>query len=208
MKPRCMVPTSGSRKVAALFVRKDSVYKSLAGVDAWDVMRNARYWPGGCPLVAHPPCSQWGELSHMARVDLEEKLLAPMAISFIREWGGVLEHPKKSKLWPVLGLPEPGKNSDEYNGWTLEVSQWWWGHPAEKKTRLYIVGCAKECIPPLPPIPAGRPPQIIGSSGRRKCGGRKPKDRPEVTKKQREYTPEKFALWLVELARRCIDIKK
>jgi hypothetical protein len=27
--------------VAALFVRKDSAYKSLAGVDPWDVMRNA-----------------------------------------------------------------------------------------------------------------------------------------------------------------------
>jgi hypothetical protein len=75
-------------EVAALFVRKDSAYKSLADVDAWDVMRNAKYWPGGCPVVAHPPCSQWGALSHMANRDPAEKSLGLIAVEFIRRWGG------------------------------------------------------------------------------------------------------------------------
>lgn len=44
-----------TRTVATLFVRSDSIYKSLPGVDAWDISRDARKWPGGCPVVAHPP---------------------------------------------------------------------------------------------------------------------------------------------------------
>jgi hypothetical protein len=32
--------------VAALFVRADSIYKTLPGVDAWDEARDARQWPG------------------------------------------------------------------------------------------------------------------------------------------------------------------
>lgn len=74
--------------VAALFVRKDSVYHSMPGVDAWDIQRNGRYWPGGCPVVAHPPCSQWGTLSHMARRDAAEKELAVFAVNAVRKWGG------------------------------------------------------------------------------------------------------------------------
>lgn len=42
--------------VAALFVRADGNYKAMPGVDAWDMERDARLWPGGCPVVAHPPC--------------------------------------------------------------------------------------------------------------------------------------------------------
>lgn len=43
------------RTVAALFVRADSIYKTMPDVDAWDIERDARRWPGGCPVVAHPP---------------------------------------------------------------------------------------------------------------------------------------------------------
>jgi hypothetical protein len=52
--------------VSALFVRKDSIYKEL-GVDCWDAERNALNWPGGNPLIAHPPCRAWGQLSHWAK---------------------------------------------------------------------------------------------------------------------------------------------
>jgi hypothetical protein len=38
--------------VAALFVRKDSVYHAMPEVDAWDVQRNARYFPGGLVELA------------------------------------------------------------------------------------------------------------------------------------------------------------
>jgi hypothetical protein len=40
------------RQIAALFVCADSIYRTLPGVDCWDIERDARNWPGGCPVVA------------------------------------------------------------------------------------------------------------------------------------------------------------
>lgn len=45
--------------VAVLFARADSIYKGLPGVDVYDADRDARTFPGGCPVVAHPPCRAW-----------------------------------------------------------------------------------------------------------------------------------------------------
>ena len=53
--------------VAVLFVRSDSVYKQMADVDCYDIDRDARTWPGGCPVVAHPPCRAWGLLRQFAK---------------------------------------------------------------------------------------------------------------------------------------------
>lgn len=53
-------------RVSVLYTRSDSVYKTL-GVDCWDMERDARLFPGGNPIVAHPPCRAWGQLSHMAK---------------------------------------------------------------------------------------------------------------------------------------------
>lgn len=50
------------RQIAVLFARQDSIYKTLPGCDVWDIERDARKWPGGCPVVAHPPCRAWGRL--------------------------------------------------------------------------------------------------------------------------------------------------
>jgi len=194
--------------VSALFVRRDSVYKSLPDVDAWDIDRDARNWPGGTPIVAHPPCAQWGTLSHMARHNPAEKSLGPLAVRWIRQWGGVLEHPVRSKLWPHMGLPA-GPIPDEHGGWTLPVSQRWWGHRADKQTRLYIVGCAPRDIPPMP-LEIGRATHICAGGAaataeeakrRRQC---LPEfRRPSISHAEREHTPRAFAEWLVELARRC-----
>lgn len=191
--------------VAALFVRKDSIYKAMPGVDAWDAERDARQWPGGCPVVAHPPCRAWGQLRHFAKPRADEKALALWAVEKVRACGGVLEHPKKSTLWPAAGLPEPGQR-DEFGGWTLPIFQSWWGHRAEKATLLYIVGCTPAEIPEIPLV-LGDAACIVGSSGRRTDGKRlQPGDagyRPEITKAEREHTPPELAAWLVELARRC-----
>lgn len=73
-----------------LFARKDSIYKSMPECDVWDIERDARNWPGGCPAIAHPPCRAWGELSHMANPRPDEKDLAIFAVEKIREWGGFL----------------------------------------------------------------------------------------------------------------------
>ena len=64
------------RKVAALFVRRDSVYKKIPGVDCYDIDRDARTFPGGMPIVAHPPCRTWGKYRHRAKAPDGEHELA------------------------------------------------------------------------------------------------------------------------------------
>lgn len=185
--------------VVVLFARKDSVYKSLPACDVWDAERNALSWPGGASIVAHPPCRAWGGLRHMANPRPGERELAIWAVAEIRKWGGVLEHPKRSQLWPELNLPL-GREPDEYGGFTLAVDQFWWGHRAQKSTLLYICGCDLKDIPPIPLV-MGCAQYVVGTSGRRKDGCRKVGR--EITKRERESTPPQFAEWLVELAKRC-----
>jgi hypothetical protein len=186
--------------VAVLFARQDSIYKTIAGLDVYDIERDARTWPGGCPIVAHPPCRAWGQLRHMAKPRHDEKELAVFAVNKIREFGGVLEHPKKSTLWPAMQLPRPGER-DKFGGWTLPIFQCWFGHRAEKATLLYIVGCEPRDIPAIP-LMLGDATHVVGTSGRRHDGTRA-KSRPEITKAEREHTPPALAHWLVELARKC-----
>ena len=186
--------------VAVLFARADSIYKTLPGCDVYDIDRDARTWPGGCPVVAHPPCRAWGVLSHMANPRPDEKDLARWAVAQIRQHGGVLEHPKGSKLWADQGLPAPGQR-DDFGGWTLGIAQHWWGHRAEKLTKLYIVGCEPNDIP--------EQPMVLGMSTHKVSnGGSHPRKgergyRPECTRAEREHTPPDLARWLVELASRC-----
>lgn len=190
----------GVAMVAVLFARSDSNYKAIPGCDVYDIERDARTWSGGAPVVAHPPCRGWGRLRHFARPRHDEKQLAIFAVQQVRKFGGVLEHPAHSTLWSAAGLPPPGE-VDDYGGWTLPICQHWWGHRAEKKTWLYIVGCAPAQLPDFPLV-LGQATHTISSSGRRRDGSRL-KDRPEVTKAEREHTPIALAEWLVELAKRC-----
>lgn len=185
--------------IAVLFARADSVYKTIPGLDVYDIERDARTWPGGCPVIAHPPCRAWGRLRHMASPRPDEKDLARWAVRQVRTWGGVLEHPNASTLWRDQGLPSPGFR-DAYGGWTLPVCQYWFGHRAEKRTLLYIVGCDPQDIPAYP-MTMQRATHVVGTSGRRKDGSRL-QDRPEITKAEREHTPPAFAHWLVDLASR------
>lgn len=193
------------KTVAALFVRADSVYKEMPQVDAWDAERDARQWQGGCPVVAHPPCRAWGGLRALANPRPDEKALATWAVDQVRKFGGVLEHPKASTLWPVAGLPRPGER-DTFGGWTLPIFQSWWGHKAEKATLLYIVGCEPADIPEIPLV-LGEAQYVVASAGRRRDGSRLRKGdrgwRPEITKAEREHTPAALAHWLVQVAQRC-----
>lgn len=188
--------------IAVLFARSDSIYKSLPGCDVYDIERDALTWPGGSPVVAHPPCRAWGSFAWRARPREGERECAPWAVEQIRLHGGVLEHPAASKLWPEHGLPEPGRR-DAWGGWTLPVNQHWWGHRASKRTRLYIVGCEPHRIPDMPMV-LGEPAHVIGDSGRASMGTK----RPEISKAEREATPPDFAAWLVDLARRCARVRE
>lgn len=181
-------------QVAVLFARADSVYKTLPDCDVWDIERDARTWQGGAPVVAHPPCRAWGRLRKFAKPRPDEKELALFAVEKVRTFGGVLEHPEGSTLWPVAGLPAPGRR-DAFGGWTLPIYQSWWGHRADKATLLYIVGCEPNNVPDMPMM-LGEATHVIAQS-------RKNNRRPEVTKAEREHTPPALAAWLAELARRC-----
>lgn len=182
--------------VAVLFARQDSIYKSLPGCDVYDIERDARTYDGPYPVVAHPPCRAWGQLARWAKPRPDERNLARLAVALVREFGGVLEHPARSSLWSAQKLPEPG-DIDQWGGWTLPITQHWRGHRAEKKTRLYIVGCLPQDIPPYPMV-LGEASHTIGL-----YSGRKPGHRPDLPKAEREHTPPALAEWLVELARRC-----
>lgn len=187
---------SGS-PVAVLFARADSIYKTMVGCDVWDIERDARNFRGGMPIVAHPPCRAWGQLKHMANPRPGERELALWSVCMVRIWGGVIEHPAGSTLWPVAVLPEPGER-DGWNGWTLAAPQQWWGHRAEKATRFYVVGCEPSDMPPLPFV-MGDATHVIAQSNRRQ----KLRLKPECTKAEREHTPPALAAWLIELARKC-----
>ena len=78
----------------------------------------------------------------------------------------------------------------------LPIWQCDWGHKAEKRTWLYVVGCHPDDLPTLPP--PGEPTGLIKPQRGIPRDGRK-----IVTKAEREHTPPDLARWLVELARSC-----
>lgn len=181
------------REVSALFVRQDSVYKTMPGVDAYDIDRDARLWAGGCPVVAHPPCRSWGRLRQFAKPRSDEKALGPWAVEQVRRFGGVLEHPAESTLFAHCHMPRPGQFPDEFGGYTIEVNQFHFGHRAEKATWLYIVGCEPDDLPAIP-VRQGKPTHCVRPT---KSYPRL----PSITKAEREHTPEPLAHWLVQVAR-------
>lgn len=185
--------------IAVLFARADSCYKLFSIADVWDETRDARNWPGGARVVAHPPCRLWGRLRTFARSrDPEaEKQLARDAIAHIQREGGILEHPAGSTLWADQNLPLPDAPPDKFGGWTLEIRQCDWGHRAEKLTWLYIVGLDPADLPPVPP--RREPTHVIQS---RKRSGYL----PHVSKAEREHTPIYLAAWLLLAVNKCCVI--
>lgn len=179
--------------IAALFVCRDSVYKGLSGVDCWDIDRDARGYRGGSRVVAHPPCRAWASLRHCAKPRVDEKDLAFFAIEAVRRCGGVLEHPVLSTFWAAAGVPLCGV--DAFGGWSFVVDQFWFGHRARKRTRLYVVGRDFGDFPRMPLV-IGESPCTVGlwsGRDRERC-------RPSIKKREYEATPIEFAKYLVDLA--------
>jgi hypothetical protein len=186
--------------IAALYVHKKGPYVNRPDVDAWDIDRDARKYNGPYPVVAHPPCGHWGTYHHLCHDDGHT---GPIAVDQVRRWGGVLEQPKRSKLWVATGLIHPTNYDsafclkDQYGGYTIEVNQYDWEHRALKPTWLYIVGCDRK---QLPERPEPRPRERL--SERNKYG--KLKSVCELlSKNQRAISPPTFAEWLIEIAERC-----
>jgi len=125
--------------ISALCVRHDSVYYRIPGVDPWDSARDCRKCTDSHPVIAHPPCAQWGRTKPLATVDRDQKALALFCLNAVRKRGGVLEHPLASGLWSWGCIPSDG-NPDMHGGRLIIVDQFDFGHPARKMTGLYIVG--------------------------------------------------------------------
>lgn len=166
------------KNIDILYTRKKTIYNNLS-VRTWGMAEDARNWKGGNSVIAHPPCRAWGKLKHLAKPRKDEKALAIHAVIMIRLYGGILEHPAESSLWKLMNLPRPGQK-DSW-GWTLSIDQQWFGHRAEKKTWLYIVGIEPGRIP-IYPIQLKQRGRTVESMG----------------KAERERTPEKLAIWLIK----------
>jgi hypothetical protein len=178
--------------VAVLCVSRRSVYKSLPGVEAFDVDRDARTFGGGMPVVAHPPCRTWSAYCRqLVKATPEERAreqsLGLWCVEQVRECGGIVEQPAHSHLWQAAGLPRPGDTAIVAS-WSLEVWQAWWGYPVKKATWLYFAGIKPDDV---------ELPMRLHSKGR---------DRRAVqlmSHRQRSATCPAFAMWLVDLARRA-----
>ena len=136
--------------IAALFVDGAGIYAHRADVDAWDEARDARKYAGPWAVVAHPPCERWGRYAAggpnpraRRRIVGDDGGCFAAAISAVRLFGGVLEHPEASHAWAHFGLARPPRQGGwipaDACGWTCCVEQGHYGHRARKATWLYAV---------------------------------------------------------------------
>jgi hypothetical protein len=135
--------------IAALYVETGGCYFGLPHVDPWDQARDARRYAGPWPVVAHPPCERWGRFwngglawkGEPKRKGDDGGCFAA-ALAAVRRCGGVLEHPAGSLAWAHFGLIAPPRAggwvvADWRGGWTCQIDQGHYGHPARKPTWLY-----------------------------------------------------------------------
>jgi hypothetical protein len=170
--------------IAVLFCQSRTRYRSIPNLEIWTERQDARTYAGPHPVIAHPPCSNWGRYAR-SRKGQDGGCFAA-ALSAINTWGGLLEHPQASAAWTYYRLPEP----NHAGGWSrnlwhpgasCKIDQGHYGHRAPKPTWIYAV---------LPDYPA----LIWGDStntGRIEIMGRS----------ERERTPIEFATLLVNLLR-------
>jgi hypothetical protein len=199
--------------IAALYVETGGAYYGLPDVDPWGPARDARRYTGPHPVVAHPPCQRWGRFWHGSTRKPhqfrrgEDGGCFATALTAVRNYGGVLEHPAGSSAWDFFGLAKPRAGggwvpADAWDGWTCQVDQKHYGHSAPKPTWLYA--CRVE-LPVLEWSKSDRtPPQWMieryGEAKARKIGqvamvGGKNKTRI------RNATPPAFRDLLLSIAR-------
>lgn len=129
--------TRSNGNIPVLFAQRNSTYKAI-GCDVYDGKRNALNFSGGVPAIYHPPCRLWSRLRKFSNAPPFEKFYAIWAVHMCRMYGGIVEHPMGSSLWPYMRLPRPGER-DRW-GFTVSINQYDYGHPARKSTYLYICG--------------------------------------------------------------------
>lgn len=192
------------KQVAALFVETNGCYFGLLGVDPWDEARDARLYAGPHPVVAHPPCQLWGSFAAVNYKRWGGEHNRPgndgdcfaAALSSVRKFGGVLEHPAFSRAWKVYGITAPrglGWFDCGESEWVCEVWQSAYGHKARKRTWLFYKG--------------SRPADLDWSrpDGTHQIGFHdqrgKNRNKPTISGKKASATPHAFRDALIELAR-------
>jgi hypothetical protein len=198
--------------IAALYVQPGGVYYGLPDVDPWGPPRDAREYAGPHPVVAHPPCARWGRYWHGGpSVKIRKQLgddggCFASALSAVRQFGGVLEHPAHTHAWRKFLLPPPpasgGWVAGICGGWACHVEQRHYGHRARKATWLYAYGCG---LPELcwgAALPGVRlDPGYHSAEERRAAKSVPPVER--LSKRECAATPLAFRDLLLSIARGC-----
>jgi hypothetical protein len=190
--------------IAALYVQRGGCYWDLPDVDPWDEKRDARLYPGPHSVVAHPPCTRWGEMAkaNQTRYGMmvgDDGGCFAAALASVRQWGGVLEHPAYTLAWPHHGLAKPPTGggwipADDHGGWTCCVAQRLYGHKLRKRTWLYAVRCV------LPDLPRGDGPPPEAWFGSQKAPSIA-RGLPHLPKREASATPPAFRDALLAMAR-------
>jgi hypothetical protein len=120
------------------------------------------------------------------------------ALSSVRAWGGVLEHPAYSYAWPRFELRKPhrfgGWLPTRCGGWVAHVEQLSYGHPARKATWLYAFGVE---LPELRWGSGSEPKAWVGWMANHGTG----EGKARVGKRQAAATPLAFRDALLAMAR-------
>lgn len=186
--------------VAALFVQRDGCYYGLPDVDPWDEARDARQYAGPHPVVAHPPCDRWHQLSAVNhkrwgwKIDDDDGCFAS-ALRSVRTWGGVLEHPAETRAFKKFGIPEPVSDGWQLTidgDWVAEVWQSAFGHRARKRTWLLYHG---RMAPPQIHFRRAPGSVQIGNFDRK---------RPTISGVECSATPEPFRDLLLSISRASV----
>lgn len=175
--------------IPVLFTNSHSNYNLFDCFDTYDLERNAFTYYGRNPVIAHPPCRLFSRLRAFSTAHIKEKQCAFFSLSKVREFGGILEHPRSSTLWKTGNFNLSGE-IDNYGGFLRSVNLSWFGFPAEKKTMLYFVGLTPGQLPQLP-LSLLAPTHIISSSS----SGRL----PEIKKNERSTTPIDMIVYFKEV---------
>lgn len=198
-------------QVAALFVESKGCYTGLNNVDPWDIVRDARQYNGNAPVVAHPPCARWGNYSAGGpachgryKTGDDDGCFLSALVSVVR-FGGVLEHPARTKAYTHFGIKKPTdkgwSNAGFKNAWVCQVEQGWYGHRAPKPTWLLYV--SPQAKPPFelhwgmsPVVPL--PTTIYNKRSGKPYSPRHICER--LSQKERLATPHEFRDLLIRLA--------
>ena len=190
-------------RIAALFVQEDGCYIGDSSIDAWPESRDARQYRGPHSVVAHPPCQLWGAMAavNFARWGGEHNRPGndggcfAAALASVNQFGGVLEHPAKTRAWKAHGLERPvGLGWQQCgDGWVCEVWQSAYGHRSNKATWLYYRGAEKPFD-----LDWSRPvgTHQVGFYDQRG----KAANKPTLSKREANATPALFRQALIDLA--------